>query len=133
MIDEVGIMLLYKGDWVQNGNIYYFEGCQGKGIELKKTTTYEELLKIVCHILKVDPTEHNLSMKYVFNGNIPSTPIQLRDVKIFICLNCTYGKLSVPLCITIEKRSGNHGYESIINTDFGSHTLSGLRKKSIWT
>ena len=136
MIDEVGIMLLYEGDWVKNGNMYYFGGCQGKGIGLKKTTTYEELLKIVCHILKVDPTEHNLSMKYVFNGNMPSTPIQLRDdgdVKIFIRLNCTYGKVSVPLCITIEKRSGNHGYESIINTDFGSHTLSGLRKKSIWT
>ncbi|KAL6347643.1 hypothetical protein AAG906_026171 [Vitis piasezkii] len=83
-----------EGDWVQNGNMYYFEGCQGKGIELKKTTTYEELFKIVCHILKVDPTEHNLSMKYVFNGNIPSTPIQLRDdedVKIFIRLNCTDG------------------------------------------
>ena len=63
VIDEVGIMLLYEGDWVQNGNMYYFEGCQGKGIELKKTTTYEELLKIVCHILKVDPTDHNLSMK----------------------------------------------------------------------
>ena len=65
---------------------YYFEGCQGKGIELKKTTTYEELLKIVCHILKVDPTDHNLSMKYVFNSNIPTTPIQLRDdgdVKFF--------------------------------------------------
>ena len=96
VIDEVRIMLLYEGDWVQNGNIYYFEGFQGKGIELKKTTTYEELLKIVCHILKVDPTEHNLLMKYVFNGNIPSTPIQLRDdgdVKIFICLNCTDGKL----------------------------------------
>ena len=39
-------MLLYEGDWVQNGNMYYFEGCQGKGIEPKKTTTYEELLKI---------------------------------------------------------------------------------------
>ena len=43
-------------------------------------------------------------MKYVFNGNIP---IQLRDdgdVKFFIHLNCTDGKLQVPLCITIEKK-----------------------------
>ena len=69
------IMLLYEGDWVRNGNMYYFEGFQGKGIEPKKTTTYEELLKIVCHILKVDPTKHNLSMNYVFNVNIPTTPI----------------------------------------------------------
>ena len=125
-------MLLYEGDWVQNRNMYYFEGCQGKFIELKKTTAYEELLKIVSHILKVDPPEHNLQMKYVFNGNIPSTLIQLRDdgdVKIFIRLNCTNGKLPVPLCITIKKRSGNHGYESIINTDFGSHTLSGVEKE----
>ena len=42
----MGIMLFYEGDWVQNRNMYYFEGCQGKFIELKKTTTYEELLKI---------------------------------------------------------------------------------------
>ena len=47
VIDEVGIMFLYEGDWVQNGNMYYFEGYQGNGIKLKKTTTYEELLKIV--------------------------------------------------------------------------------------
>ena len=86
----MGIMLLYEGDWVQNGNMYYFEGCQGKSIKLKKTTTYEGLLKIVCHILKVDPIEHNILINYVFNGNIPSTPIQLRrdgNVKIFIRLN----------------------------------------------
>ena len=50
-------------------------------------------------------------------------------MKIFILLNCTDGKLSVPLCITIEKRRGNHGYESMINIDFGSHTLSGVEKE----
>ncbi|KAL6313604.1 hypothetical protein AAG906_006973 [Vitis piasezkii] len=125
-------MLLYEEDGVQNGNMYYFEGYQGKSIELKKTTTYEELLKIVCHILKVDPTKHNLSMKYVFNGNIPTTPLQLRDdgdVKFFIRLNCTNGKLPISFCITIEKRSGNHGYESIINTDFGSRTLFEVEKE----
>ena len=83
--------------------------------------------------MKVDPTKHNLSMKYVFNGNIPTTPIQLRDdgdLKIFILLNCTNDKLLVPLCITIEKKSSNHGYESITNTDFGSHTLSKVEKKN---
>ncbi|RVW54258.1 hypothetical protein CK203_080127 [Vitis vinifera] len=42
---------------------------------------------------------------------------------------CQDGKLPVPLCITIEKRSGNHRYESIINTDFGSHTLSRVEKE----
>ena len=71
-------------------------------------------------------------MKYVFNGNIPTTPIQLRDdgdVKFFIHLNCTDGKLQVPLCITIEKKNGNHQYESIINTDFSSHTLSEVEKE----
>ena len=71
----MGIMLLYEENWGQNGNMYYFERCQGKGIEPKKTTTYEELLKIVCHILKVDPTKHNLSMNHVFNVNISTTSI----------------------------------------------------------
>ena len=50
-------------------------------------------------------------------------------MKIFILFNCTNGKLLVPLCITIEKRSGNHGCKSIINTDFDSHTLSKVKKE----
>ena len=42
------IIISYEGDWVKNGNMYRFEGCKGKGIELGKTITYEELLKTVC-------------------------------------------------------------------------------------
>ena len=74
----------------------YFEGCKGNGIELSKTITYKELLKTVFRSLRVDSRENNVSMKYVFNANIPTTPIQLRgdrDVKIFIRLNCINGKL----------------------------------------
>ena len=55
-------------------------------------------------------------MKYVFNANIPTSPIQLTDdgdVKFFIGLNCTNGKLHVPLCITVEKRIDNHNQKSI--------------------
>ena len=102
MIGEVEKMLLYKGDWVKNGSMYHFEGCKSKVIELSKTITFEELLRTVCQILRVDPRENNVSMKYVFNVNIPTTPIQLCDdgeVKFFIWLNCIDGKLLVPLCI----------------------------------
>ena len=52
------------------------------------------------------PREHNVSMKYVFNANIPTTSIQLRDdgdVKIFNPLNCTSYKLPVSLSITLRK------------------------------
>ena len=121
MIDEVRVMILYEGDYVQNGNMYYFEGCKGKGIKISKTITYEELLKTVCQILRVYLKESNVSMKYVFNANIPTTPIQLRDVgdvEIFIQLNCTDGKLPVPLCIATEKKNDNHEYESIINHQY---------------
>ena len=70
-------------------------------------------------------------MKYVFNDNIPTTLIQLRDdgeVNFFIRLNCTDGKLLVPLCITTEKKNDNHEYESIINIDFnqGFQTRPGV-------
>ena len=107
--------------------MYHFEGCKGKCIELSKTITYDELLKIVCQILRVDIRESNVSMKYMFNANIPTTLIQLRDdgdVKFFIQLNCTDGKLPVPLCITIEKKNDNHEYESIINIDFNTQPVS---------
>ena len=79
---------------MQNGNMYHFVGCKGEGIELSKTITYEEFLKTICQILRVDPRESNVSMKYVFNVNIPTTTIQLRDdgdVKFFIRLNCIDG------------------------------------------
>ena len=59
---------------MQNGNMYHFEGCNGKSIELSKIITYEELLKTICKIMRVDPRENS-----VFNANIPTTPIQLRD------------------------------------------------------
>ena len=79
-------------------------------------------------ILRVYPRENNVSMKYVFNVNIPITPIQLRDdgdVNFsFDWLNCIDGKLLVPLCITTEKKNDNHEYESIINIDFNTQRVS---------
>ncbi|RVW36779.1 hypothetical protein CK203_113968 [Vitis vinifera] len=77
---------------VRDGNVFYFEGSKGKGIEIPKTISYKELLGVVHHILKLDPTNCFLSMKYVFNANIPTSPRQLTDdgdVKFFIGLNCT--------------------------------------------
>ena len=112
---------------MQNGNMYLFEGCKGKGIELSKTITYEELLKTVYQILRVDPRESDVSMKYMFNANMPTTPIQLRedvDVKFFIRLNCTDGMLPVSLCISIDKKNDNHEYELIINIDFNTQPVS---------
>ena len=105
---------------------FYFEGSQGKGIEIPKTISYKELLGVVHHILKLDPTNCFLSMKYVFNANIPTSLIQLTDdgdMKFFIGLNCTNGKLPVPLCITVEKRIDNHNQKSICNSYSEYHVL----------
>lgn len=51
------------------------------------------------------------------------------DMKSFICSNCTDGNLLVSLCIIIEKRSDNHGYESIVNTNFVCYTLFRVEKE----
>ena len=59
---------------MQSGNMYYFKSCKSKGIELCKTITYEELLKTICQILRVDPRESNVLIKYVFSANIPVMP-----------------------------------------------------------
>ncbi|RVW99809.1 hypothetical protein CK203_029243 [Vitis vinifera] len=125
-------MLLYEGEWVRDGNVFYFEGSKGKGIEIPKTISYKELLGVVHHILKLDPTNCFLSMKYVFNANIPTSPIQLTDdgdVKFFIGLNCTNGKLPIPLCITVEKRIDNHNQKSICNSYFECHMSSEIDKE----
>ena len=107
--------------------MYHFEDYKGKVIELSKTITYEELLKTGCQISRVDPRENNVSIKFMFNANVATTPIQPRDdgdVKNFTQLNCTNGKLSVPLCIIKDKKNDNHEYESVINIDFNTQTMS---------
>ena len=71
MVDEIRIMLLYEREWVQDGNTFYIEWGKGKAIEVLKSMSYEELLGVVHHILKLNPTDCSLSMKYVFNDNIP--------------------------------------------------------------
>ncbi|RVW33899.1 hypothetical protein CK203_082955 [Vitis vinifera] len=71
-------------------------------------------------------------MKYVFNANIPTSPIQLTDdgdVKFFIGLNCTNGKLPVPLYITVEKRIDNHNQKSICNAYSECHMSSEIDKE----
>ena len=63
-------MFLYKGNWVQDGNIYHFKGSEGKGITVKKNISYHELMRIVYRILQLDPVECSISMKYAFNSKI---------------------------------------------------------------
>ena len=58
---------------------------------------------MIYRVLKLDSTSCSVSMKYVFNANIPTCPIEVTDdgdVKFFIGLNFTNGKLLVPLCVT---------------------------------
>ena len=108
-------MLLSKGKWVQDVNTYHFEGNKGKEIMVKKNIVFHELLGVVYRILQFDSMECSISMKYAFNGNIPTSQIRLRDdgdVKFFIRLNCTYNKLSTPLYITVDTRS-KHKAESV--------------------
>nr|CAN70818.1 hypothetical protein VITISV_037122 [Vitis vinifera] len=82
------------------------------------------------------PISHSMPKKklteYVFNANIPIGPIQLTDdgdVKFFIGLNCTNGKLHVALCITVEKRIDNHNQKSICNSYFEYHISSEIDKE----
>ena len=47
-------MLLYKGNWVQDGRTYHFKGNEGKGITMKKNISYHELMRVVYRILRLD-------------------------------------------------------------------------------
>ena len=74
--------------------------------------------------MKLDSTSCYVSMKYVFNANIPSCSIEVTndgDVKFFIGLNSTSGKLLVPLCITVEKRIENDTHKSFSNAYHECH------------
>ena len=56
-------MLLYKGNWVQDGNTYHFKGSEGKDLMVKKNISYHELMRVVYHILQLDLVECSISMK----------------------------------------------------------------------
>ena len=119
VMDKVGIMLLHEEEWMQEGNSFYFKGSKGKAIEVSMAILYEDLLEMIYRILKLDPKSCSVSMKYVFFVNIPTCPIKVtddRDVKFFIGLNSTSGKLHVPLCITIENRIENDTHKSFSNS-----------------
>ena len=64
---------------MEEENSFYFKGSKGKGIEVSKTILYEDLLEMIYRILKLDPTSCSVSMKYVFNANIPTCPIEVTD------------------------------------------------------
>ena len=50
-------MLLYKRNWVQDGNTYHFKGSEGKCTIVKKNISYHELMRVVYYILQLDPVE----------------------------------------------------------------------------
>ena len=109
---------------MQEENFFYFKGSKGKGIEVLKTILYEDLLEIIYRILKLDSASCSVSMKYVFNANIPTCPIEVTDdvdVKFFIGLNSTSGKLHVPLCITVEKGIESDTHKSFSNVYHDCH------------
>ena len=50
-------MLLYKGNWVQDENTYHFKGSEGKYITVKNNILYNELMRVLYHILQLYPVE----------------------------------------------------------------------------
>ena len=91
------------------GKCYYMKenGCKKEilstsreaSIEVQNTILYEDLLEVIYCNLKLDPTNCYVSIKYVFNVNIRTCPIELTndgDVEFFIGLNST-SYLHVPL------------------------------------
>ena len=104
-------MILYKGNWVQDGNTYHFEESECKCITVNKNISYHAFFRVVYHILQQYPIECSILMKYAFSSNILTSLIQLRDdgdVKFFIRLNCTDNKLPTPLGIIVDKRFENN-------------------------
>ena len=45
--------LLYEGKWMREEKNFYFEGSKGKDIKVPKIISYEELLDVIHHILKL--------------------------------------------------------------------------------
>ena len=111
LVPIVRIILLLQ--WLMKNNIFIWRKTRpgikilfvSKKVKAKalisQRLSYEKLLEVVYHISRLNPIEYFLSMEYIFNVIIPTTPIQLTydgDVKFFICLNCTIGKLPFLLC-----------------------------------
>lgn len=95
-----------------------------------KIISYEELLGLVYDILKLDPRKYFVSMKYVFDAKIPTTPIQLPEdgvLKIFISFDCSNGFFFIVYHNRIENE--NNGYKLICNSYFEYHISFEIEKE----
>ena len=119
------MMLLYKGEWVQDTDTYHFEGSEGKGIMVKKNTSYHELLRAVYHILQLDSMECSISMKYAFNGNCDA-PNSAPGVKQGCHFFPVYYKL------IIFKFVHSYNVNHLTYTIFCSRGLQNIYKLHIW-
>ncbi|KAK0598224.1 hypothetical protein LWI29_032678 [Acer saccharum] len=126
-MDKVRFVVLYGGEWSNNGGKFKYQYGMYKVISVSRETSYESLLDIVSRLVEVNPSESSMKMKFIFNSPEVLPPIEVLnddDVQVFLCENSDVNTRT-SLCVTIERKSGiipnTQGLDNeLVNEDFAN-------------
>ncbi|KAK0573575.1 hypothetical protein LWI29_034673 [Acer saccharum] len=126
-MDKVRFVVLYGGEWSNNGGKFKYQYGMYKVISVSRETSYESLLDIVSRLVEVNPSESSIKMKFIFNSPEVLPPIEVLnddDVQVFLCENSDVNTRT-SLCVTIERKSGiipnTQGLDNeLVNEDFAN-------------
>jgi hypothetical protein len=105
-MDKVRFVVLYGGEWSNNGGKFKYQFGMCKVISVSRETTYQSLHDIISRLVEANPSESSIKMKFIFNSPEVLAPFEVLnddDVQVFLCENSDVNTRT-SLCVTIERK-----------------------------
>ena len=67
-MDKVRFVVLYGGEWSNNGGKFKYQFGMCKVISVSRETTYQSLHDIISRLVEANPSESSIKMKFIFNS-----------------------------------------------------------------
>ncbi|KAK2664669.1 hypothetical protein Ddye_003243 [Dipteronia dyeriana] len=106
-MDKVRFVVLYDGEWIESGGKFKYQSGKSRLILVSRETSYESLEDIIYGLIKVNPNEFSIKMKYLFNSAEVLAPFEVMnddDVEMFLCENSVV-KTRTLLCVTTKRKT----------------------------
>ena len=105
-MDKVRFVVLYGGEWSNNGGKFKYQFGMCKVISVSRETTYQSLHDIISRLVEANPSESSIKMKFIFNSPEVLAPFEVLnddDVQVFLCENSDVNTRTC-LYVTIERK-----------------------------
>ena len=89
-MDKVRFVVLYGGEWSNNGGKFKYQFGMCKVISVSRETTYQSLHDIISRLVEANPSESSIKMKFIFTSPDVLAPFEVLnddDVQVFLCEN----------------------------------------------